>query len=302
MSLTVKLRRFHRKYYPGENVKGSIIVDTNSNLSHQGITLSVQGSVSLQLSGKNVGLFEAFYNSFKPLQMIDYTFEVQPAGKIPAGETEIPFEFPLKATGSNPLYETYHGVFINVGYTINVDMKRSMFARDLHHTTEFFVHTPGQGYNDKPHSGFPINLTPKALNNVRKSAQTKIPEFHISGKIDSAKCNIDDSFSGEIKVERTDVPIKSIELQFIRVETCITPEAVAKEPTEIQNLQLADGDVCQEFAIPIHMTFPRLFCCPTLHTRNFRVQFEMNILILFSDGNQVIENYPLILYRPKRES
>ena len=40
--------------------------------------------------------------------------EISKAGKLPANKTEIPFEIPLKTKGNKPLYETYHGVFINV--------------------------------------------------------------------------------------------------------------------------------------------------------------------------------------------
>ena len=41
--------------------------------------------------------------------------------------------------------------------------------------------------------------------------------------------------------------------------------------TEIQNIQIADGDVCRGLSIPIFMIFPRLFTCPTLTTNNFKV-------------------------------
>lgn len=35
-------------------------------------------------------------------------------GKLPSGKTEIPFEFPLHARGGRVLYETYHGMFVNI--------------------------------------------------------------------------------------------------------------------------------------------------------------------------------------------
>lgn len=35
-------------------------------------------------------------------------------GKLPSGKTEIPFEFPLHVKGNKVLYETYHGVFVNI--------------------------------------------------------------------------------------------------------------------------------------------------------------------------------------------
>ena len=38
--------------------------------------------------------------------------------------------------------------------------------------------------------------------------------------------------------------------------------------TEIQNIQLGDGDVCRNLIIPIYMIFPRLFTCPTMLTES----------------------------------
>ena len=67
--------------------------------------------------------------------------------------------------------------------------------------------------------------------------------------------------------------------------------------TEIQNIQLADGDVCRGMEIPIHMIFPRLFTCPTLRSRSFKVEFEVNLVILLEDGYQITENFPIKLYR-----
>lgn len=48
-------------------------------------------------------------------------------------------------------------------------------------------------------------------------------------------------------------------------------EGYARDATEIQNIQIADGDVCRGLSIPIYMVFPRLFTCPTLETTNFKV-------------------------------
>uniref|UniRef100_A0AAV2J4A5 Uncharacterized protein n=1 Tax=Knipowitschia caucasica TaxID=637954 RepID=A0AAV2J4A5_KNICA len=46
-------------------------------------------------------------------------------------------------------------------------------------------------------------------------------------------------------------------------------EGYARDATEIQNIQIAEGDVCHGLSIPIYMVFPRLFTCPTLETTNF---------------------------------
>lgn len=39
-------------------------------------------------------------------------------GKFPSGKTEIPFEFPLHGKGNRVLYETYHGVFVNIQVSV----------------------------------------------------------------------------------------------------------------------------------------------------------------------------------------
>ena len=41
--------------------------------------------------------------------------------------------------------------------------------------------------------------------------------------------------------------------------------------TEIQNIQIAEGDVVRKMPIPLYMVFPRLFTCPSLSTNNFKV-------------------------------
>lgn len=55
---------------------------------------------------------------FQPIQVMYYPLEVAKPGKFPNGKTEVPFELPLKPKGNKTLYETYHGVFVNiqVGY------------------------------------------------------------------------------------------------------------------------------------------------------------------------------------------
>lgn len=137
-----------------------------------------------------------------------------------------------------------------------------------------------------------FSITPDSLENVKKSSVKSIPKFKIAGSLDSALCNINKPFLGtykvflliihfcrvgELVVEEADAVIKSIEVQLVRVETCGCADGYAKEATEIQNIQIADGDVCRNLPIPIFMVFPRLFTCPTLATRTFKIEFECNL-------------------------
>lgn len=127
--------------------------------------------------------------------------------------------------------------------------------------------------------------------------RTSLPKFLIRGHLDATNCVISQPLTGEVVVENSDVPIKSIELQLVRVETCGEfmlrgdwinlsrvellflnarmcsgcAEGYARDATEIQNIQIAEGDVCHGLPIPIYMVFPRLFTSPTLETTNFKV-------------------------------
>ena len=60
---------------------GTVLVSSRGDGSHQGITLSAEGSVSLQRSSKSVGVFEAFYNSVK---VSSYVFRLDTAFFFPA--------------------------------------------------------------------------------------------------------------------------------------------------------------------------------------------------------------------------
>lgn len=75
----------------------------------------------------------------QPVTLVSCLLEVAAPGKLPSGQTEIPFEFPLRARGSKQLYETYHGVFVSVQYTLKCELKRSFLAKDLFKVSEFIV-------------------------------------------------------------------------------------------------------------------------------------------------------------------
>ncbi len=55
----------------------------------------------------------------QPIQLLNYIVSVAKPGKIPAGKTEIPFELPLKPKVNKSLYETYHGVFVNIQVSLS---------------------------------------------------------------------------------------------------------------------------------------------------------------------------------------
>ena len=118
----------------------------------------------------------------------------------------------------------------------------------------------------------------------------------MTGRLNMTNCCLRAPFTGHIVVEESEAEIQSIELQLVRVETtseccnvaaaymgawaahmlarprarCLTipctatDGATTSDATEIQNLQVGDGDVPRGLSIPLYMIFPRLFACPSV--------------------------------------
>jgi len=299
MQISINLDRYNRSYIPGEAVEGVVEIVVNGPSSHSGIKLVVDGTVNLQLSPRSAGVFEAFYSSIKPEQLLGYEFEVAKPGKLRSGKTEYPFKFKLKPKKGSRLHETYHGVYINVQYLISVEIARSMLAKNLKKTVEFIVKCkPKKEIEEVP---VEFTITPDKLKNVSKS-RTGLPQFKIRGMFNSQTCNVDRPFGGWLLVEESDQPIKSIELQFVRVETAKNGDSEIREATEVQNIQIADGDVMRNTKIPMYMIFPRLFTCISTSAKSWKVSFEVNVVVLFRDNQMLTENIPIKLIRVEVDS
>ena len=76
----------------------------------------------------------------QPIQLLSYSLEVAKPGKIPAGKTEIPFEVPLRPKANKELYETYHGVFVNIQVRVTWSTHRTHSTKYTPHDTRWKIH------------------------------------------------------------------------------------------------------------------------------------------------------------------
>ncbi|EFC44238.1 predicted protein [Naegleria gruberi] len=302
-SVEIQLKKADRTYFSGEKVRGVVKINAKQGgFKSSAINLKVEGTVSFQYSGtSNVNIFDVVMNSFKPIKLIDLQIQLDKGGtKFPSGNTDIPFEFVLQPLNKKiPLYETYAGVYLSCRYKISCEVKMGLFSKDQNTSVDFTVYNRGQETNIViPKQIKQFLLTPQTLQNVIRQNVTGIPEYEIRGFVSDTICDITDPLDGEIEIVKSSSRIKSLEVQLVRVESCsVEGGNMIKEATEIQNIQMGEGNVCKGLKIPIYMIFPRLFTCPTLIGANFRIQFEINIIVIFADGYQITENIPIILYR-----
>jgi hypothetical protein len=296
-TLQIKLDRVDRIYRSGEVLKGTVIVQSPKGFKHQGISLNAFGVVKLQLSARSVGLLESFYSTLKPIELMKFDIVIAEPGSVERGTTEIAFEFPMKALPDQTLYSTYHGVYVSVCYGLKVECVRGAFKSNLERDMEFIVEAAKRSGAEVKPEPVDFDITPDSLENVEQKSLSSLPHFRVRGRITRSNCPINLPFTGEITIEESKSPIRSISLQLVRVETVIFAEGEAREATEIQNIQLADGDVCRKLVIPIYMIFPRLFTCPSLISEGFKVEYEVNLVVLLQDSVMITENFPIVLYK-----
>ena len=170
-----------------------------------------------------------------------------------------------------------------------------MMKKALHKDFEFIVEVPTIATLD--HSPATFDITPESLENVNATLLAQVPKFKITGKLHRSTCSINQPFTGEAIIAESLAPVRAIELQLVRVESISVDGTYAREATEIQNIQIGEGDVCRDMVVPIYMVFPRLFSCPTVISTMFKIEFEVNLVVVFGDGYMVTENFPITIIR-----
>lgn len=152
-------------------------------------------------------------------------------------------------------------------------IKRPLLSKDLIEFIEFSIEYDADPIGAPPLVKQPVKfeITPNSLSALRPDI---IPNFKITGQLESSVFRLTEPITGEFSIEKCDAMIRSVELQLVRLETCGTTPGdrdFSSDATEVQNIQIGDGNLLRNVSIPIHMVLPRLFTCPTLITSNFRI-------------------------------
>ncbi|XVF09455.1 hypothetical protein REPUB_Repub07fG0094100 [Reevesia pubescens] len=286
MSTTIELKLFrsNRIYRPSEPLEGKIVVKSASSISHYGVSIALNGSVNLQVRGGSAGVIESFYGVVKPIPILSKILEIKPSGKIVSGATEILFSITPRNPEEDNLerfYETFHGTNISIQYLATVDIMRGYLHKSLSATVEFIVESDKADLLDKP-------ISPEmVIFYITQDTQRHpiLPElksggFRITGRI-STQCSMLEPLSGGLTVEASALPICSIDIHLLRVESILLGEKIITETSLIQTTQIADGDVCRNMILPIYVILPRLLTCPTVFAGPFSIEFKVAIVINF---------------------
>ncbi|XP_047736371.1 vacuolar protein sorting-associated protein 26C isoform X2 [Hyalella azteca] len=283
-----------------ETLYGCLVVSNpcKSDLKHDGIIMQLEGVLSILIPPSKQGLIDTVVNSLKPTVLHSEVLEICRAGKFPHGTSELPFEVLLPISSpKKPIYETFHGNSINIHYALRCTVKRSLLSKPLIQMTEFLVeHKPSSC--PLPPRVREFSLTPANVNNAGE--RSRLPNFSITGRLDSDMCSLSKPLTGEICVQEcSGGVVNSIEVQLHRLETCGNPadHLAPTETSEVQSWQVCDGDVARGLAIPLCLPLPRVFTCATVSSRNFAIGFEVIIQVAFCNDHLVKETIPIVLER-----
>lgn len=164
---------------------------------------------------------------------------------------------------------------------MTVDVVRGYLHKPLTETTEFIVESEKDNLLQKPVS--PETVIFYITQDTQRHQllpELKSGGFRVTGKI-CTQCSLTDPVGGELTVEASSLPIQSIDIHLLRVESILIGEKIATESSLIQTTQIADGDVCRQMPLPIYIILPRLVTCPTIFAGPFSVEFKVTIAITF---------------------
>jgi hypothetical protein len=290
MEVTISLDDFNKTYLVPDSITGNVLIISREK---QTIQINLKMIIIGFYTFKNLKITPP---QAKNVIFLEKSIQVPTSGYLLKGANNTyPFKFPLIPDENSKFYETYHGVSVSISYDIYAEV--STIQKYTSKKTRININVPGSGLNknfNKNYVPYDFSMTPESIEK-KEIPQNEMPKFHIDVHINTINCNIDSPFNGYIIIRNCSLPIKSLELQFMRWEKVVASGNI--ESSEIQNLQIGDGDVNKDIEIPLFMLFPRVFCCPTLINKDAEIKFEMNVIVVLTNGMIILENFPVNLYR-----
>ena len=133
----------------------------------------------------------------------------------------------------------------------------------------FYTACPGGGINLEHGRRYIPQKFMISNDNLDSNTTQTIPKFKFEGEIASTNCCFTEPFDGYIIKSHSELQIKSVEIQLVRVETFEGKTSA----TEVQNIQVADGDCINDIEIPTYMLFPKIYSCASQEHKKFKIQF-----------------------------
>ncbi|CAD8044903.1 unnamed protein product [Paramecium primaurelia] len=303
--LQIKFDKANNTFKPGDFISGGVTVvftdPTMKRLEIQQFIWKSEGTIISQNKETHKDL-ERMSSQLHPVLLHQLDGQLTKDKYILQEKNTFPFKYQLTPYQDRKILETYVGVYVAIQYSIETELTLSNGLK-VTSTIPYFVYVPGQGSDRiKPTDKYPrvehFLITPdKLLGNSSTMNKSQNAKFRINGLIDTSICQFQEDFHGSLIIEECDSEIRTIDLQLIRVEKLENNLGKISEATEIQLIQIVEGNATRGLEIPFHMIFPKFFSCPNFQFREFSVDFEVNLVMILYDGFKVTLNFPINIIR-----
>ena len=124
------------------------------------------------------------------------------------------------------------------------------------------------------------------LKNIIPDDLKEANAFLIRGELQKTAFFIEEPIEGWIEIAKQPQSraVRKIELEIERCECVISSEGTRSiESSAVQFTQIVDGgaEVGENVRIPINVTFPRLYVCPSIAQPTFSIGFAVKIIVTF---------------------
>jgi len=281
----VELKLDRRFYRPGDLVTGVATVVTSKPKRFEYVRVSLEGKTELEVSPRDVGLFDAFYSPPEPVLWIRRQLDVSKNGTFNVGRNVFTFEFALAPSTSHDLLETLKGLCIRTTYNVTVNVNRGFSSRVLSTECELYVQVPRLTID---------RVLPETSKQFRFNNM-------MLGEIQTY-CSLQSPIAGHLMIVASDngqsADFISVELELVRIEDVAWGEDAIREICVVQTTQVADGTLPAGATIPFFFIVPRLVVSPTYDCSQFQVSYAMNILLLVKGSTEVLSrSVPITFYR-----
>jgi hypothetical protein len=147
-----------------------------------------------------------------------------------------------------------------------------------------------------------------SANGEKNSTNANPKEFEIRGELSKTSYFIEEPIEGFVEIvahpRNQKIQLSKIEVEIERVETVISVEGTrSTESSAVQFTQIVDDGayVSENVRVPIHVTFPRLYVCPSVAHATFSVGFAAKVIATFDDDDEKDANSKTMVKKSKKK-
>ncbi|CAD8113761.1 unnamed protein product [Paramecium sonneborni] len=304
--VAIKFDKANNTYRLNDFISGQVTINfTDPNqkrLEIQSLKWRSEGAISYQNKESHKELQKIMQNQGPQLLHLNQG-EFTQEKYILQEKNTFQFKYQLTPYADSRILETYVGVYIAIAYEIQVDLTLSNGTL-IQNKTPFYVQCVGIdrmgqqiNFRELQQKADQFLITPDRLMGSQNIQNKQGAKFKIHGIIDSKICQFQEGFNGNINVEECESEIRTIDLQMIRVEKLENKQGKVLEATEIQLIQIVDGNITRGIQVPFNMIFPKFFSCSNLQFKDYSVDFEVNLVVIMYDGFKITLNFPIQIIR-----